>query len=145
MAVMNSHKKSFYQEVSEMETSKAKTVSTQGDWCWFHQLLSGRELARCASNISGYVNTFLFIPLFPPDISTKTIMDILAKVNLATVFQGDPKATFQRLQHRGVGDGTTLSLGLFHFTLDPYLIMLSIKQGGIKYHFLSIWYDSIYD
>ena len=21
------------------------------------------------------------------------------------------------------------------FTLDPYLIMLSVKQGGIKYHF----------
>ena len=25
------------------------------------------------------------------------------------------------------------------------LIMLSIKQGGIKYHFLSLWYDSIWD
>ena len=23
-----------------------------------------------------------------------------------------------------------------------YLIMLNIKQGGIKYHFLSLWYDS---
>ena len=31
---------------------------------------------------------------------------------------------------------------LFHFTLDPYLIMLSVKQGAIKYHFLSLWYDS---
>ena len=30
--------------------------------------------------------------------------------------------------------------GLLHFTLDTYLIMLSIKQGGIKYHFLSLWY-----
>ena len=27
-------------------------------------------------------------------------------------------------------------------TLDMYLIMLSIKQGGIKYQFLSLWYDS---
>ena len=27
------------------------------------------------------------------------------------------------------------------FTLDPYLIMLSVKQGGIKYHFLSFCYD----
>ena len=25
---------------------------------------------------------------------------------------------------------------------DPYFIMLSVKQGGIKYHFLSFWYDS---
>ena len=27
-------------------------------------------------------------------------------------------------------------------TLDPYLIMLSGKQRGIKYHFMSLWYDS---
>ena len=25
--------------------------------------------------------------------------------------------------------------GVLYFTLDPYLIMLSVKQGGIKYHF----------
>ena len=30
-------------------------------------------------------------------------------------------------------------------TLDPYLIMLSIKQGSIKYHFLSFWYESTWD
>ena len=34
---------------------------------------------------------------------------------------------------------------LLHFTLDPYLIMLSVKQGGNKYHFLSLWYDSTWD
>ena len=26
--------------------------------------------------------------------------------------------------------------------LTLYLILLSVKQGGIKYHFLSLWYDS---
>ena len=26
-----------------------------------------------------------------------------------------------------------------------YLIMLSVKQGGIKYYFLSLWYDSTWD
>ena len=25
--------------------------------------------------------------------------------------------------------------GFLHFTLDPYLIILSVKQGGIKNHF----------
>ena len=30
-------------------------------------------------------------------------------------------------------------------TLDPYLIMLHIKQSGIKNHFLSHWYDSTWD
>ena len=31
------------------------------------------------------------------------------------------------------------------FYLDAYLLMLSVKQGGIKYHFLSLWYDSTWD
>ena len=42
---------------------------------------------------------------------------------------------FQLLQHRGVGEGVTPFPGLLHFTLDTYLILLSVKQGGIKYHF----------
>ena len=59
------------------------------------------------------------------------------KIKLATVVKGDPK-----LLHQGVGEGATLFPGLLHFTLDMYLIMLSvIKQGGIKYHFLNFWYD----
>ena len=44
-----------------------------------------------------------------------------------------------------MGEGATLFHGLLHFTLDLYLIMLSVKQGGIKYHFLSLWYDSTWD
>ena len=49
------------------------------------------------------------------------------------------------LLHRGVGEGATPFPGLLHFTLDSYLIVLSAKQGGIKYHFLSFWYDSTWD
>ena len=30
-------------------------------------------------------------------------------------------------------------------TFDLYLIILSVKQGGIEYHFLSVWYDSTWD
>ena len=52
---------------------------------------------------------------------------------------------FDSLLHQGVGEGATPFPGLLHFTLDPYLIMLSVKQGGIKYHFLSLWYDSTSD
>ena len=44
-----------------------------------------------------------------------------------------------------LGEGATPFPGLLHFTLDPYLTMLSIKQGNIKYHFLSLWYDSTWD
>ena len=49
---------------------------------------------------------------------------------------------FNSLLHQGVGEGATPFSGLLNFTLDPYLIMLSVKQGGIKYHFLRLWYDS---
>ena len=28
---------------------------------------------------------------------------------------------------------------------DTYLIMLSVKKGGVKYHFFSLWYDSNWD
>ena len=53
-----------------------------------------------------------------------------------------PKGSlFDSLLHRGVREGTTPFPGLLHFTLDPYLLMLSVKQGGIKYHFLSLWYE----
>ena len=55
------------------------------------------------------------------------------------------KLPFEQLLHRGVGEGTTPFPGLLHFTLDPYIFMQSVKQGGIKYHFLSLWYDSTWD
>ena len=45
--------------------------------------------------------------------------------------------------HKGVGECAIPLPGLLHFTLDPYLIMLSVKQRGIKYHFLSLWYDDL--
>ena len=45
---------------------------------------------------------------------------------LATVVEGDQKAPFSI---------STPFPGLFQFTLDTYLILLSVKQGGIKYHF----------
>ena len=62
---------------------------------------------------------------------------------MATVVEGDLKAPFSIATTQRCREGTTPSLGLLHFTLDMYLIMLSVKQGGIKYHFLSLWYDAI--
>ena len=58
---------------------------------------------------------------------------------LANIVEGDPKGPFSIA---GVGEGVTPFPGLLHFTLDPYLIILSVKQGGITYHyFKSLWYD----
>ena len=54
------------------------------------------------------------------------------EVNL---FEGDPKAPLSiatTLMYRGERYSFP---GLLHFTLDAHLIMLSVKQGCIKYHF----------
>ena len=56
-----------------------------------------------------------------------------------TLVEGDPKAPFQYLL---VAEGATPFLGLPDLTFNPHLIMPSVKYGGIKYHFLSLWYDS---
>ena len=50
-------------------------------------------------------------------------------MKLAPVVEGDQKAPFS------IGEGATPFPGLLHFSLDTYFILLSIKQGGIKYHF----------
>ena len=42
-------------------------------------------------------------------------------------------------------EGATSFTGLLHFTLDPFLIILSVKKRLIKYHFWSLWYDSTWD
>ena len=71
----------------------------------------------------------------------------IKKVKLATLVKGDPKVPFSIATTPRCTGGhcTTPFPGLFHFTHDPYLIVLSAKQGGIKYHFLSLWYDLTWD
>ena len=49
------------------------------------------------------------------------------KEKLVTIVEGDPKAPFSI-----VGEGATPFPGLLNFAFDPYLIVLSGKQGGIK-------------
>ena len=63
----------------------------------------------------------------------------------ATIVEGNPKAPFSIATTPRCRGGRYSFPGLLYFTLDPYLIMLSVKQGGIKYHFLSLWYDSTWD
>ena len=54
---------------------------------------------------------------------------------LVTLVEGDQKAHFSKATTLKCRVGTTPFPGLHHFTLDMYLILLSAKQGGIKYHF----------
>ena len=69
----------------------------------------------------------------------------ISKVRLATVVEGNRKAPFSIATTQGVGEGATPFPGLLHVTLDPYLIMLSVKQRDIEYHFLNLCYDSTWD
>ena len=68
-----------------------------------------------------------------------------SKVKWATIVEGNPKAPFSIATTPRCRGGRYSFPGLLYFTLDSYLIMLSVKQGGIKYHFLSLWYDSTWD
>ena len=66
-------------------------------------------------------------------------------MNKVSKVEGDQKALFSIATTLRCVGGHYSFPGLLHFTLDTYLIMLSVKQGGIKYHFLSLWYDSTWD
>ena len=60
-----------------------------------------------------------------------------------TVVKGDSKAPFliaTTLKSRGGRYSISWIAPLY-----PYLLILSAKQGGTKYHFLSLWYDSTWD
>ena len=65
------------------------------------------------------------------------------KVKFATIVEDDPKAPFSIVTTpRCRGEGATPFSGLLYFTLDPYIIMLSVKH---QVPFLSHWYDSTWD
>ena len=67
------------------------------------------------------------------------------KVKLVTIVEGNLKAPFSiatTARYRGGGNYFPWITPLY---LDPYFIMLSVKLGGIKYHSLSLWYDSTWD
>ena len=53
----------------------------------------------------------------------------------STVVEGEQKAPFSIATTQRCTEDANPFPGLHHFTLDTYLILLSVKQGGIKYHF----------
>ena len=64
---------------------------------------------------------------------------------LATIVEGNPKVPFSIATTPRCRGGRNSFPGWLYFTLDPHLIMLIVKQGGSKYHFLSLWYDSTWN
>ena len=67
-------------------------------------------------------------------------LSIYLKLFMSMYFVGDDnreRSDSSRFLHRSVGEGASPFPRLLHFTLDLYLIMLSVKQGGIKYYFIT--------
>ena len=63
------------------------------------------------------------------------------KVNWPTVVESDPKSPFSIATILGVGNDSTPFPWLLHLPLITTFIMLSFKQGGNKYHFLTLSYN----
>ena len=63
------------------------------------------------------------------------------KISWPTVVEGDPKVPFSIATTPRCGEGR------YSFSLDcsTYPSLYFIMQEGIKYHFLSHWYDSTWD
>ena len=58
---------------------------------------------------------------------------------MATIVKGNQKAPFSIATKPRCRGGATPFPGLLHFTLDTYLILPSVKQGGIKNHFFKVF------
>ena len=74
-----------------------------------------------------------------------TLNSTLFTNKFVTVVKDGPKSPFSIATTQRCRGVPTHFPGLLYFTLDPYLIILWFKQGGIKYQFFSFSYDSTWD
>ena len=63
---------------------------------------------------------------------------LICKKKLATIVEGDPKAPFSIATTPRCRGGRYSIPWIAPLYLEPYLIMLSVKQGGIKFHYLRV-------
>ena len=67
-------------------------------------------------------------------------------VSCPTPLKGDPQTPFFNSYYPKVLGDCDISISwIVLLTLASRLVMLSIKKGSIKYHFLSLWNDSKWD
>ena len=62
---------------------------------------------------------------------------IIIKVKVGDLSRGWPEGFLFNSYYRGVDEDADSFPRLLQLNLDPYLIMLSVKQGGINDHFLT--------
>ena len=64
---------------------------------------------------------------------------------LATVAEVDSKIPFSIAATPRFRERRYFFPWIASLTFDPYIVMLNVKQGGIKYYFFSLWYDSTWN
>ena len=74
-----------------------------------------------------------------------TYIYVYIYISWPTVVEGHPKAPFSIATTPRCILGPYSFSWIFPFPLDPYLLMLSVKQESINYHFLSLWCDPTWD
>ena len=69
----------------------------------------------------------------------------ICKLGRPTIVKSDPRAPSSIATTLVCWGGCNPFPWIDPLTLDLYLIMLSFKQGSIKHHSLSLWYNSTWD
>ena len=118
--------------ISERSKLAQKEYKTRHDWV-------GKVIHKEVSKKLKFDHTTKQYMHKPDSVLDNQMRKILWDFEIQSSWRLQSRATqrlpFQQLLHQGVGEGTTPFLGLLQFTLDMYLIFLSVKQGDIKYHF----------
>ena len=93
----------------------------------------------CLNNIFSHQKAILYqhtIQIFP-------LFWKFATMKLATLVEDDLKAPFSIATTLRCRAGTTPFSGLLHFTLDAYLIMLSVKAPSSPFFFFFFFFKSL--
>ena len=108
--------------------------------------LIGINMVNAKAQILKNVNvSFVHFCLGKHNFSFHTFKAHIIYISWLTVVQDNLKAPFSIATTSRCRGGHYSFLWIAPLTLDAYLIMLSVKQGGIKYYFLSLRYDSTWD
>ena len=86
-------------------------------------------------NVSIYIYIYIYI----------YILCLYEYISWLTIIKGNLIVPFSIGTTPRCKEGCYSFLLIVPLNFDPYLIMLSVKHGGMKYHFLSLWCDSTWD
>ena len=140
---MNDHQ--FSERKEETSRSILYLSTLQLLWCEWTMYDNEGGISRSlkeSSSLFNYLHEYFIYQgetvLFFIKIDWKNLTH---KVKLETLVEGDPKAPFS------IATTPRCREGRYSFPwiapLYSYLIMLSVMQGAIKYHFFNLWYDDL--